>query len=259
MNRPERRGPRGEGSDGLGGEVVPGRRAVRELLLAARRPVRSVLLARDRDHSEVVDEIVELAARSEIPVTIVDRARIGREARIETHQGVVALAAPMPSTPLADLCATRDAFLVAFDGVTDPRNLGAVLRTAEVAGATGALIPRHRSAPLSPAAVKTAAGAIEHLQMSSVSGIASALEDMARAEVWSVGIDASGETSVSELTVADAPVVLVFGAEGSGLSRLVRERCDVLASIPMYGRIESLNVAAAAAVACFEVARLRHR
>lgn len=257
MNRNEPRGP-GRGDD-LGGETVPGQRAVRELLVAGCRPVRHILLARERERSEVVDEIVALAAQADVPVRIVDGARIAREAQIETHQGVVALAAPVPSTPIGDLYATPDAFLVAFDGITDPRNLGAILRTAEVAGATGALVPRHRSAPLSPAAVKAAAGAIEHLRMSSVPGIANALEEAARAGVWSVGIDAEAPTTVSELTVADAPIVLVFGAEGSGMSRLVRERCDVLASIPMYGAIESLNVAAAAAIACFEVARLRHR
>jgi len=258
VSRSDSRAPRRGGED-LGGAIVPGRRAVRELLLSGRRPVRHVLLARDRDRSEVVDEIVGLAASADVPVRIVDSARVAREAQIETHQGVVALAAPMPSTAIADLCSEPDAFLVAFDGITDPRNLGAILRTAEVAGATGALLPRHRSAPLSPAAVKAAAGAIEHLRMSSVAGIAKALEETARAHVWSVGIDAGSATSVSDLTVADAPIVLVFGAEGSGMSRLVRERCDVLASIPMVGRIESLNVAAAAAVACFEVARLRRR
>ena len=258
MSRADARGSR-RGGEGLGGEIIPGRRAVRELLLSGRRTVRHVLLARERAQSNVVDEIVDLAARADVPIRIVDGARIAREAQIETHQGVVALAAAVASTPISDLCSAPDAFLVAFDGITDPRNLGAILRTAEVAGATGALLPRHRSAPLSPAAVKAAAGAIEHLRLSSVAGIANALDETARSDVWSVGIDADSTTSVADLTVADAPIVLVFGAEGSGMSRLVRERCDVIASIPMYGKIESLNVAAAAAIACSEVARLRHR
>ena len=258
MSRAESRGSRRGGED-LGGEIVPGRRAVRELLRSGRRPVRHILLAREHERSDVVDEIVELAARADVAVRIVDSARVAREAQIETHQGVVALAAPVASTPIGDLCAAPDAFLVAFDGITDPRNLGAILRTAEVAGATGALLPRHRSAPLSPAAVKAAAGAIEHLRLSSVAGIANALDELARSDVWTVGIDAGSTTSVADLTVADAPIALVFGAEGSGMSRLVRERCDVLASIPMHGQIESLNVAAAAAIACFEVARRRRR
>jgi 23S rRNA (guanosine2251-2'-O)-methyltransferase len=146
---------------------------------------------------------------------------------------------------------------VAFDGVTDPRNFGAVLRTALAAGATGAVVARHRSALLSPAAVKAAAGAVEHLPIAAVSGIAAALEDASRAGVWSVGLDADGDTSVDDLGIADRPLVLVLGAEGSGLARLVRRRCDVLARISTLGPLASLNVSAAAAIACFEVARHR--
>ena len=150
----------------------------------------------------------------------------------------------------------QDAFLVALDGVTDPRNLGAVLRTAETAGATGAVLPGTGRAA-DPAAVKAAAGAIEYLPIALVAGIPCAIEQAGRAGVWSVGLDAAGTTPIYELPVADAPLMLVLGAEGRGLSRLARERCDVLASIPMHGHIESLNVAAAAAVACFEIASRR--
>jgi 23S rRNA (guanosine2251-2'-O)-methyltransferase len=243
----------------LGGEVVPGWRAVRELLVARRRRVKKLLVDRDREHPD--QEVLDLAADASVRREFVEHARIAREARIETHQGVVALAAPVPTVAL-DALTSRDRsvvpFLVAVDGVTDPQNLGAILRTAEVAGATGAVLPRHRSALLSPAAVKAAAGAVEHLPIALVGGIAGALEQLGRAEVWSVGLDADGATPVRALELADAPIVLVLGAEGRGLSRLVRERCDVLASIPVHGALESLNVAAAAAVACFEVAARRH-
>jgi 23S rRNA (guanosine2251-2'-O)-methyltransferase len=121
------------------------------------------------------------------------------------------------------------------------------------------VLPRHRSALLTPAAVKAAAGAVEHLPVSLVAGIPAALEDLRRAEVWTVGLDADAPTSVYDLTVADAPVALVLGAEGRGLSRLAAERCDVLAAIPRHGHVQSLNVSTAAAVACFEVARRRAR
>ena len=242
----------------LGGDVVPGRRAVRELLVAGKRHVRTLFVARDRDQSEVLEEIVELAGHAGVSARFVDRARIARESRIESHQGVVAFAAPVRAVSLGALCGVHDAFLVAVDGVTDPQNLGAILRTAEVAGATGAIVPRHRNALLTPAAVKTAAGAVEHLPIALVAGMPSALEESGRAGVWSVGLDGDGPTSIHELPVADAPVVLVLGAEGRGLSRLVRERCDVLAHIPMHGHLASLNVSAAAAVACFELARRRH-
>ena len=237
----------------LGGDVVPGVRAVRELLIAGARPVRKVLF--DREHAD--ESLLDLAHDVDARVELVESGRIAREARIETHQGVVAIAGPVRDVPLDDLCARPDAFLVALDGVTDPRNLGAVLRTAEVAGATGAILARHRGALLSPAAVKASAGAIEHLPIALVSGVPSAMEQAGRAGVWTVGLDVAGTTTVRDLPVADAPVLLVLGAEGRGLSRLARERCDVLASIPMRGHIESLNVAAAAAVACFEIAARR--
>jgi 23S rRNA (guanosine2251-2'-O)-methyltransferase len=232
---------------------------VRELLVAGRRPVRTVWIARGRDPSPILDEIAELAASSGTHVKVVDDERVRAEARTESAQGVVAVAAPIEPASLDDLAGASDAFLVMLDGVTDPRNLGAILRVAETAGATGAVVPRHRSALLTPAAVKAAAGAVEHLPIALVAGVPAAIEQLGRAGVWSVGLDATGATSVYELAVADQRVALVLGAEGRGLSRLARERCDVLASIPMHGRVESLNVSAAAAVACFEISRRRSR
>jgi 23S rRNA (guanosine2251-2'-O)-methyltransferase len=245
------------GKKELGGERVPGRRAVRELLVAGRRPVRRIWMARGQDSNPVLEEIVELASAASIPVDLVDAERVRTEAQVDAPQGIVAHAAPVPVQTLDQLLTLDSVFLVAFDGVTDPRNLGAALRTAEAAGATGAVLPRHRGALLTPAAMKAAAGAAEHLPIAVVAGVAGALEHTARAGVWSVGLDEDGTTSVFELPVADAPIVLVLGAEGTGLSQLVKRRCDVVASIPLHGHIESLNVAAAAAVACFEVARHR--
>jgi 23S rRNA (guanosine2251-2'-O)-methyltransferase len=241
---------------GLGGDIVPGWRAVRELLVARRRRVKKLLV--DQDRRDPDEEVLELAQEVGVRREFVEAARIAREAKIETHQGVVALAAPVAPAALDDLLSAEDAFLIAVDGVTDPQNLGALLRTAEVAGATGALLPRHGSALLGPAAVKAAAGAVEHLPIALVGGIAGALEQAGRAGIWSVGLDGTGTTPIRELSVADARIVLVLGAEGRGLARLTRERCDVLARIPMHGHLESLNVAAAAAVACFEVAARRN-
>jgi len=146
---------------------------------------------------------------------------------------------------------------VAGDGVTDPGNLGALLRAAECAGATGVILPRHRAVHVTPTVAKAAAGAVEHLPMALVPGLPAALVELSKLGVWSVGLDAGGTTRVWDLTIADEPVVLVLGAEGRGLSRLVSQRCDQLASIPLAGSLASLNVATAAAVACFEVARHR--
>ncbi|MCZ7535336.1 MAG: 23S rRNA (guanosine(2251)-2'-O)-methyltransferase RlmB [Acidimicrobiia bacterium] len=238
---------------GLGGEQVEGRRAVRELLVGRRR-VRTVWVSSAAEPSALLDEIVSLAGPS---LRETSPERIASLARTDVHQGVIATADAIRAASLDDLLGDPSAFLVALDGVTDPRNLGAVARVAETAGATGLVIPRHRAARITPAVAKSAAGAIEHLPIASVSGIPSALERAARAEVWVVGLDGSGDRDLYDLDLVDQPVVLVFGAEGRGLGRLTRQRCDVVAGIPMHGRIGSLNVAAAAAIACHEVARRR--
>jgi 23S rRNA (guanosine2251-2'-O)-methyltransferase len=235
-----------------GADQVEGRRAVLELLRAGRRRVHAVLLS-----GEGLDEIEATARAAGVKVQRVPRDQIDERARTEAPQGVIATAEPVREADLDPLLADARAFLVALEGVTDPGNLGAVMRTAEAAGATGIVIGRHRAARVTPAVAKAAAGAVEHLPIASVSGIPAALERARRADVWTVGLDADGDTELFDLTVADQPVALVLGSEGRGLSRLARARCDVLARIPMHGAIESLNVAAAAALACYEIARRR--
>jgi 23S rRNA (guanosine2251-2'-O)-methyltransferase len=239
---------------GRRGEQVEGKRAVLELLRAGRRSVRRVHVARTAERDPIVDEICERAGDV---LQRVAPERLAALARSDVPQGVVAFAAPLPGVDLDELLAVPDAFIVALDGVTDPRNLGAVLRSAETAGATGMVLPRHRSSQITPAVTKAAAGAIEYVPIAGVSGIPAALERAARKAVWTVGLDERGEQSLDDLAVSDQPLVLVFGAEGRGLARLTRERCDVLVQIPMRGRLASLNVAAAAAVACHAIARRR--
>jgi 23S rRNA (guanosine2251-2'-O)-methyltransferase len=249
-------------SHGLGGEQIEGTRAVCELLRAGRRRALEVFISERREPSPVVEEIEALARAARVPLRIVAEARIAAAARTDANQGVIALAEPLPEADLADLVlggATAGAmpFLVVLDGVTDPHNLGAILRTAECAGATGAVLSRHRAAHVTPTVAKAAAGAIERLPIAVVPGIAAALRELSRLGVWTVGLDAAGTSSVFALDLATAPVALVLGSEGRGLSRLVRERCDAVARIPLGGAIESLNVSAAAAVACYEIARRR--
>lgn len=253
-----RRAPAGAAA-GLGGEQVEGRQAVRELLRAGRRRVRDVWLAEGLDASPVLAEIVELASQQRVTVRQVGRGRLDAEARTEAPQGVLAHAEALPEVPL-DRLIERNAdkpFLLVLDGVTDPHNLGALLRTAEVAGATGAVLPRHRSAHITPTVAKASAGAIEHLQLALVPGIPAALIRLKELGVWTVGLDGEGPAPLFGLAVATEPVALVLGSEGIGLGRLTRERCDLVVGIPGVGRIESLNVAAAGAVACFEVTRAR--
>jgi len=238
------------GGGGLGGDQVEGKRAVTELLKAGRRRVRTVFMV----NTNVDDDIAELAGGA---LKLVAPQRLEQIARSDVHQGVVAQAAPLKVADLDDLLAADDAFLVALDGVTDPRNLGAILRSAETAGATGVLLPRHRSAHITPVAAKAAAGAIEYLPMALVGGIPNALERAQRAGVWCVGLDERGQRDLTELDLADQRIVIVLGAEGKGLARLTRDRCDMLVRIPMKGHVASLNVAAAATLACHEVARRR--
>jgi 23S rRNA (guanosine2251-2'-O)-methyltransferase len=252
--RPPQRRPRSE----LGGEQVEGRRAVRELLVARRRPVRDVWISETADGS-ALDEIVELAAAASAPVRRVARSRLDAEARTDAPQGVLAHARALQPTDLDALCrrAAAAPFLLALDGVTDPQNLGAVLRTAEIAGVSGVVLPRHRAVHITPAVAKAAAGAIEYLPIAVVAGLAGALLALREQGIWTVGLDPEAPTSLFELQVATEPVLVVLGAEGSGLSRLVADRCDVRVAIPQSGHLGSLNVAAAGALALFEVARRR--
>jgi 23S rRNA (guanosine2251-2'-O)-methyltransferase len=234
---------------------------VRELLAAQRRPVRDVWVSDTVEESALVAEIFDLAEEAGVPIRRVPPARLESEARTAAAQGFVAHARPVPDVDLEELCRSGEGhvppFLVVVDGVTDPQNLGALLRSAELAGATGVVLPRHRSAHLSPAVTKAAAGAIEHLRFALVAGVPAALSSLAGHGVWTVGLDASGDVPLWELTLATEPVALVLGAEGSGLSRLARARCDVVVSIPQRGRLGSLNVAAAGAIAAFEISRRR--
>jgi 23S rRNA (guanosine2251-2'-O)-methyltransferase len=233
---------------------------VRELLAAGRRPVRAVWLAEGLDPSPQLDEIEELASRRRVRVETVSRARLDAAARTEAPQGVLARAKPVEPVDLDDLAAGRNGappFLVVVAGVTDPRNLGALLRSAECAGVTGVVLPRHRAAHLSPTVAKVAAGAIEHLDFALVGGIPNALERLSSLGVWTVGLASESPRSIYDLPVADGPVALVVGGEERGLAPLVRRRCDEVAGIPQHGSLESLNVGVATAVACFEVARRR--
>ena len=247
----------------LGGDQVEGRHAVRELLLAGTRRTREVVLASDLDDAPILGDIIDLADENKVPIRELARSKFESMARTGASQGVLATAAPLQPTELADLLAGGAAddkpFLLLLDGITDPQNLGAILRTAECAGVTGVVLPRHRAARITPSVTKAAAGAIEHLRMALVGGLPAAMQTLSDSGVWTVGLDSSGDQPIHQLTVADEPIALVLGAEGPGLSRLVRQRCDALASIPLQGALGSLNVSAAAAVACFEIlARRTH-
>ncbi|MHB1129545.1 MAG: TrmH family RNA methyltransferase, partial [Ilumatobacteraceae bacterium] len=216
---------------GLGGAQIEGRQAVRELLIARKRRIIEIWISDDLEDNPVIDDIIELAADQRVAVRRVKRKDIEREARSEAPQGILAKAEPIEDADLALLLRdTRSPqFYVAVDGVTDPGNLGAILRCCDGAGVTGVVLPRHRAVHITPTAAKAAAGAAEYVPMCVVGGLPTALKQMKDAGVWVIGLHDAAERSVFDMgSLAKESVCIVLGAEGAGLSRLVRERCDML-------------------------------
>lgn len=242
---------------GPGGDQVEGRHAVRELLLAGTRRTREVVLAAGLDQADIVDDIIQLAEELRVPVRELARPAFEAAARTDSSQGIFAHADPLPTVEIEDLIAGPTPFLLMIDGVTDPHNLGAIFRTAEGAGVTGIILPRHRAARVGATVSKTAAGAVEHVPVAMVAGVPAALGALRDNGVWTVGLDEAGSRTIFDLDLASEPICLVLGAEGAGLSRLARERCDVLASLPMKGAIASLNVSVAASIAMYDITRRR--
>ncbi|MDJ0771320.1 MAG: 23S rRNA (guanosine(2251)-2'-O)-methyltransferase RlmB [Ilumatobacter sp.] len=246
---------------GLGGEQIEGRQAVRELLLAQRRKVHEIWISGELRNTDAVDDIEAIAQANRVPVAYVARKTLESTARTDAPQGVLAMAAPLPEADFAKALRRRGkaaSFLVAVDGVTDPGNLGAIVRSCDGAGVDAVVVPRHRAVHVTPTVAKASAGAIEHVPIAVVSGLPSALQRIRDAGIWVVGLDDAADRSLFELDdLATEGICMVLGAEGAGLSRLVRERCDLIVSIPMLGRLSSLNVSAAAALATYEISRHR--
>jgi 23S rRNA (guanosine2251-2'-O)-methyltransferase len=213
--------------------------------------VRRVLLATGLKPDPRLDEIRRLVRVEEVPP-----ARLESLARGAVHQGVVAEVAPRRLLSLRELLSDPPDLLVALDGVQDPHNLGAILRSAEAAGAGGVILPEHRSAPLGPVAAKASAGAIEHLRLCQVAGLAGALREIKKAGLWVVALDPEGELAAWDFDFTQ-PVCVVVGGEGQGVGRLVGERSDARVRLPMKGRVASLNASAAAAALLYEVSRQR--
>ena len=260
-NKNSREGGLGKGSqkrDGLGGDHVEGRQAVRELLRAGTRRTLQVLISEDVHNTAVLAEIADLCEERRVSLRQLNRRKLDDYALTDSHQGVIAEAEEIRPASLEMLISENQSpMIVALDGITDPRNLGAILRTAEVAGATGIILPRHRAARLTPAAVKAAAGAVEHLPIALVGGLPAAIKQMSDKGLWVIGLDERAKTSIYQMQVATEPLTVVLGAEGEGISHLVKQRCDQLVSIPQTGQIASLNVSNAAAITIYEIKRRR--
>ncbi|MGH7904701.1 MAG: 23S rRNA (guanosine(2251)-2'-O)-methyltransferase RlmB [Candidatus Dormibacteraceae bacterium] len=229
--------------------LIYGRNAVLEAARAGR--LRRVLIAAGLGADPRLDEIRSLVRVETTSRQSLDALTGG------VHQGVAAEPAPRRLLDLGQLLELRPRLLVALDSVLDPQNLGAILRSAEAAGAGGAILPARRSAPLGPVAVKASSGATELLPICQVSGLPSAIPALKRAGIWCAALDPHGEMAPWEFDLRQ-PVCLVVGGEGTGVHRLVRERCDVRLQLPMAGQVASLNASAAAAALLFEVVRQRH-
>ncbi len=235
---------------------ITGFHAVEEAL-AAQRPLERIVLARGR-RGERVESIVRLAKSLGIPVRFEDRLQLDRLAGTRDHQGVVALAAARAGAELEDLLQGHgeSGLLVLLDSIEDPRNLGAIVRTALAAGAHGVVIPERRAAGLSDTVERASAGALAHLPVARVKNLARAIEQVKESGYWLVGMDERAEKSYSAVDLR-RPVGIVLGGEGEGLHELIRKRCDFLVSIPTTGPVRSLNVSVAAGIMLFEVVRQR--
>ena len=236
-------------------DTIYGINAVREAV--ASRPV-DYLLAVEGHHNARVEEVIQLARARGISVRFAPAVAVERAAGTAQHQNVVAFCAAKAYDDLDSLAsASAQPLIVVLDGVEDPANLGAVVRTAVAAGAAGIVVPERRAARLTPAVARTAAGALEHLKVARVTNLTRALNELKEHNLWVFGFEAAAKKSYLELDYSTG-CALVLGGEGQGLHRLVRETCDDLARIPLYGPVESLNVSVAAAIVLYEAARQRH-
>lgn len=241
-------------------DVVLGPHAVLEALRSGRRNIERILVARERPDPRIA-EIMRLATARGVPVQHHKKGQRSEAHGNLAHQGIMAVVSRAayedPLELVARIVATASLpLLVLLDGIQDPQNLGAIVRTAEAAGADGLFISKHRAAGVTAAVARASSGAVEYLPMAKVAGIPNFLEWLKKQGIWVLGADPGVARTMYEIDLR-VPLALVIGAEHRGLSALVRERCDLLASIPLRGRVSSLNAAAAAAVILFEIRRQR--
>jgi 23S rRNA (guanosine2251-2'-O)-methyltransferase len=239
--------------------LIAGRNPVMEALRAGTLLERIVIQA--GVSGEPVERIRNLARERGIPLAEIDRERFRSLAGGAAAQGVIAFTAGRKAATLDELLAVggrmgERGFLLLLDEIEDPQNLGALIRTAECAGVHGVVIPRHRAVHVTPAVVKASAGASEHLPLAEVTNLVAAIERVKEEGYWVIGLDAGGDRPYTAVDYT-TPVALVVGSEGKGLRRLVRERCDVVVTIPLRGRISSLNASVAGALVMYEVVRAR--
>ncbi|MBM3189570.1 MAG: 23S rRNA (guanosine(2251)-2'-O)-methyltransferase RlmB [Chloroflexi bacterium] len=237
-------------------EVLYGRNPVREALLARRRRVHRVLIAQGVQERDAVADILALCEADRIPVTRVERRELDRLGKDANHQGVAAQASYYPYVELSDLLAAarernEAPFLLALDALEDPQNVGSLLRSAEAVGVHGVVLTKRRAVGITPAVSRASSGAVEHLLVAQITNLARTLESLKREGLWIVGVEQHPDAQPYRQADLDRPLVLVLGSEGHGMHRLIAETCDLLVRIPMRGRIGSLNVSVAGALALY--------
>ena len=240
-------------------DLIEGRNAVNEAMRAG-RAIDKLFVSRG-SNDPALGRIISRAKEQGIAVVTVDRRKLDEMSCTGSHQGVIAVAAARQYASVDDIFALaaqrgEDPFVIVCDEISDVHNLGAIIRSAECAGAHGVIIPKRRSAGLTAVVDKTSAGAAAHLPVAKVANLPAALEELKSRGLWIYGAAAEGSSPMWD-TDLRGPICLVIGSEGEGLGRLVREKCDVLVSIPMRGQVSSLNASAAAAVLIYEVLRQR--
>ncbi len=257
-NRPERAQEkfRGEPDE----NVIFGRNAVKELLASGRDIEKLFIQSGDREGS--VNLLLGIASERKIPIIEAERSKLDSLCLGNHHQGVIAIAAERNYASIDEIFAYAEEkgekpFIIILDGIEDPHNLGAIIRSAECAGAHGVIIPKRRAVGLTSTAAKASAGAIEHMRVAKVTNLATTIDELKERGLWLYAADMDG-SSYYETDLSGA-VGLVMGSEGFGISRLVKEKCDFVVSIPLYGNVNSMNVSCAAAVLMTEVARQKNR
>jgi len=243
-------------------DKLTGIHAVKEAL-EANRPLEYILVAKGRQDTRA-EEIVQLARRNGISVRFEERGQLDRAAGTRDHHGVVAIGAARAAATFDDILKSankehgKPGLIVLLDGVEDPHNLGAILRTADAAGADGVVIPERRAAGVTPTVTKASAGASEHLPIAKVTNIGRTLEELKSKNLWIVGLDERAPQNYDSLDYK-MDCAIVLGAEGKGVHELVRKKCDFLISIPMLGKVPSLNVSVAAGIMLYEIVRQRRQ
>lgn len=239
-------------------DYIVGRNAVREALRSG-RTIQRLFITNDKVQGSL-QEIIGLAKDKGIELRRVDDKQLSKYADGVVHQGVVALAAPVKFADLGEVLqnwsSDKAPLLILLDGIEDPHNMGAIIRTAECCGATAVLTPKRHTAPINATVAKTSAGALESIPLVQVGNVAQTIEELKKQGFWVLGAHMEGQQTLYQADLT-SPLVLVIGNEGKGLSRLTKERCDFLVTIPMYGRINSLNASVAAAILMYEAVRQR--